>query len=156
MAIRPTVTEHMGVTVQDPMPATVAADNTGAGVGYPGYLGRGESHVTANGVPGTITSDDNYRWKGGTENLVVDIAIDGRPGRVSRLAYDSKGPAHSHSVESFDMPGSRIRPGYQSVESDGPVGSGVDLGNYLAVAMAQSTYNFPSEDLSQLRVLLGV
>lgn len=142
----------------DDTPVVIQTDGTGSqfGTNFPGVLGAGESHTTSEGVPGRQWTPEAYLWKGGTDDLVVDVQIEGAPGRVSRLAYDAQGPAHSGSVCDHSMGGARIRPGRPSIETGGPVGSGVDLGNYLAVAMAESTYNFPSEDLSQLRMLLGV
>lgn len=119
-----------------------------------GFVGAGESHVTAEGVPGDQWTPEAYAWRGGTDDLVVDQQIGGAPGRVGRLAYDSRGPAYSGSTADFLLTGRRVSPKRQTIRTGGPVGL-ADLGAYNAIALAQSTKDFPDEALSQLRVLLS-
>lgn len=159
---------HMPFVV-DPAPVVMMTDSTGNtfGDGYGQVLGAGEAHPSVqdwapNGslVPMGDLSDSYtpaaYAWRDGANGLVVNPEIGGRPGRVSRLAYDAKGPATSTSVESYAMTGQRIVPGRPDIATGGPVGASGDLGQYLAVAMAVETYDFPAQDLAQLNVLLGL
>lgn len=121
----------------------------------PGYVGVGESHVTAEGTPGVFPTPSDYFWIGaGTESTHINQEDGGKPGRVNRLAYDAKGPAYSGSTADFVMPGRRIDPGPGSVRAGGPVGLR-DYRAEAAIAMAQSTVDFPDEALAQLQVLLA-
>lgn len=160
-----------GIRLTDPAPVNVMTDDTGTtfGEGYPQVLGRGKSHVAREGAanrggemisagspgqfndsegiaPSAMLTPDASGWRPNPE-------YGGEPGRVDRLAYDVWGPAHSGTVESFRMDGSRISPGRPDIATGGPVGASVDLGQYLAVALAQSTYDFPPQDLAQLQIL---
>lgn len=160
---------HMAL-VTDNAPTVIGTDSTGDefGNGFGQVLGAGESHptgqpYTGNGslIPmGTLSEMDDtssaYAWKDGANGLNINPEIGGRPGRVGRLAYDVKGPATSTSVESYAMTGARIKPGRPDLAKGGPVGASGDLGQYLAVAVAQETYDFPPQDLAQLNVLLGL
>lgn len=160
--------DHM-IPLTDNAPTVMATDSTGTtfGDGYGQALGAGESETSLqayadNGglIPmGTLSTEQTpeaYAWRGGANGLVVNPEVGGRPGRVARLAYDSKGPATSTSVESFAMNGQRIVPGRPDIAQGGPVGASGDLGQYLAVALAQETYDFPAQDLAQLNVLMGL
>jgi hypothetical protein len=139
----------------DQVIGNVITNDDGAQAGYPGVQGQGESHVTFEGTPGELVTGDVYQWRGGSDTLFADPAIDGGPGRVSRLAFDSKGPAYSESVCSHEMAGARVKPGWSDLNKGGPVGA-ADMAAYQAVALAQGTANFPSEDLAQLSILLGI
>lgn len=167
------LTQHMN-RVTDPQPTVIATDNTGVtfGIGYPGYLGSNMSDVAVDGPAGNSPTRPSAGYPGqydgyagvapmamlrsNSAGYIPNPEYGGAPGRTDRLAYDVKGPATSTSVESFKMSGSRIRPGRADIAKGGPVGTGGDLGQYLAVAMAQSTYDFPAQDLSQLYVALGL
>ena len=159
--------------VTDGEPTVIGTDDTGLtfGSGYPGYLGDGSSHVAVehavpNGslVPAGILGEYNdsagispaHMMRSNAMGCFPNVEYGGVPGRTMRLAYDETGPAHVGTVESFAMNGARIRPGRPELARGGPVGASGDLGQYLAVAMAQSTYDFPAQDLSQLNVLLGL
>jgi hypothetical protein len=141
------------------------------GTGFPGYTGENRSRTAIDSAAGdAVHTPGGIRGEGNDSAGVVPGAMlrdnatgrfpnaefGGQPGRVSRLAYDETGPATSTSVESFAMNGARIKPGRPDLARGGPVGTGGDLGQYLAVAVAQSTYDFPAQDLAQLNVLLGV
>jgi hypothetical protein len=159
--------------VTDTTPVVIETDNTGVefGGGFPGYTGGASSHTAirsaaadADHAVGGTQGETNDSAGIGAGAMLRDNALGrfpnveygGEPGRVSRLAYDSSGPATSTSVESFAMNGARIKPGRPDLARGGPVGASGDLGQYLAVAVAQSTYDFPAQDLAQLNVLLGV
>ena len=172
MAWTADLSQNMAI-VYDGEPTVINVDHTGLafGPGFPGVLGAnvsdtaigiaapngglvpagvlGEYDDSAGINPGSVLRDNS-------SGCFPNVEYGGRPGRTSRLAYDPVGPAHSGSVESFAMTGARIRPGRPDLARGGPVGASGDLGQYLAVAMAQSTYDFPAQDLSQLNVLLGV
>ena len=120
----------------------------------PGFAGVGESHVTAEGVPGTQRTRPDYFWKGGSDATWIFQEEGGEPGRVGRLAYDAKGPAYSGSTADFGMTGARVNPDSAKVRHGGPVGQ-LDVGAYNAIAIAQSTRDFPDEALAQLQIVLG-
>lgn len=157
--------------VEDPQPTVIETDSTGLdfGAGWPGVLGEGYSQPSLEGpagvnaglIPAGILNDDerdgaimpsavqaptSSGWTANPEYL-------GTPGRIDRLATDLLGPAHVGTVESFRVDGRRVDPGRPDLIYGGPVGTGDDVGQFLAVAMAQSTYDFPAQDLSQLDVL---
>jgi len=155
------------IPLTDPAPTVIKTDDTGTTFGD-GYAVLGESVAHPAGQPaapngslvpmGVLSqaeASSAYSWRDGMNGLVVNREIGGRPGRVSRLAYDAAGPAHTGAVESFTMDGQYVEPGRPSIARGGPVGTAGDLGQYLAVAMAQETYDFPAQDLAQLNVLLG-
>jgi len=162
------------VAVQDGEPTVIMTDSSGVefGTGYPGYLGAGCAAQSVSGLAGRtaalisagrvndVPDDDTIRTtdmlRTNSSGWYPNPEYGGVAGRTSRLAFDVTGPATSTSVESFAMTGARIRPGRPDLARGGPVGASGDLGQYLAVAMAQSTYDFPAQDLSQLNVLLGV
>lgn len=162
------------IASEDREPTNIVTDDTGKTFPgtFPQVLGKGKSDVarygpanpggeqisqgvpglenTAEGIfPNAMLTPDSSGWRPNPEYA-------GQPGRVDRLATDILGPAHVGTVESFRMDGSRISPGRPDIARGGPVGAGTDLGQYLAVAMAQSTYDFPAQDLAQLNVLLGI
>ncbi len=161
---------HIVTPSWDSAPTVIATDSTGTefGTGYGGSLGDGKSHPagqpysnTGSLVPMGRTSEldgtpDSYSWFNGPAGLVVNPEIGGVAGRVSRLAYDVDGPATSTTVCNHELTGGFIRPGRPDLARGGPVGTGGDLGQYLAVALAQETYDFPAQDLAQLNVLLGL
>lgn len=151
--------ESNGRRVSDPsyMIDAVTSDETAFGDGQyaPGYVGVDESHVTAEGVPGVFPTPSAYAYKGaGTEETIINQEEGGKPGRVNRLAYDSKGPAYSGSTADFAITGRRITPTASSAPQEGPVGY-ADYRSQAAIAIAQSTKDFPDEAISQLRVMLG-
>lgn len=173
MAWNADINAHM-VFLSDGEPTVIETDNTGLdfGPGFPGYLGDGSSHVAITGAAGATRSlvpvgstgqedlyagvDPSSVLRTNSAGLTPNPEYGGVAGRVSRLAYDADGPATTTSVESFAMNGARIKPGRPDLARGGPVGASGDLGNFLAVALAQSTYDFPAQDLSQLNVLLGL
>lgn len=159
--------------VTDREPTVIQTDSSGVEFGgpYPGYLGRNNSQTAIdtaapNGslVPSGILGEQDDSGgvypgqvlRDNSAGRFPNPEYGGKPGRVSRLAYDETGPATSTSVESFAMNGSRIKPGRPDLARGGPVGASNDLGQYLAVALAQSTYDFPAQDLAQLNVSLGL
>ena len=150
-------------------PTVIRTDSTGVtfGAGYGGALGANSSHPnlsqaepTGSLIPMGHTSPASPQpsgaWFGGSGGYHPDPALGGVAGRTDRLAYDPSGPATSTQGCNHELNGNRLRPGRPSLIKGGPVGTGGDLGQYLAVAMAQSTYDFPAQDLAQLNVLLGV
>lgn len=158
------------VLVVDPQPDNVETDSTGLdfpGV-WPGVLGEGYSQPSLEGyspnggmIPsGILGEPDNYNANSASAVLrptsggwQSNREYGGMPGRIDRLATDTLGPAHVGTVESFRVFGSRISPGRPDIAKGGPVGTGDDLGGYLAVAMAQATYDFPAQEMSQLQIL---
>lgn len=156
--IRPGGTnESNGTLIRDPdylIDVVTASENFPGEVG--GFVGATESHVTAEGTPGVFDTPSAYFWRGeGTEETWIDQEQGGFPGRVNRLAYDAKGPAYSGSTANFLIDGRRISPDNPSIRQGGPVGNW-DIGNYNAIALAQSTADFPEESIAQLRVLLAI
>jgi len=173
MAWSANLMEH-GIPSSDPQPVVIETDSTGTefGRGYPGYLGAGRADQPVDG-PADSGGDIATSGMRGVGEYAASIPTSamlrtnsagyapnpeygGQAGRWDRLAYDSRGPAHSGSVESHAMNGARIKPGRPDLARGGPVGASGDLGQYLAVAMAQSTYDFPPQDLAQLNILLGI
>jgi hypothetical protein len=166
--------QQHGVWVNDPQPTNIETDSSGLdfGPGFPGVLGSGRS-ITATpeiahrpndlisfGYPGEDNDANGINplamLRSNSSGWTPNPEYGGEPGRVRRLAADIVGPAHVGTVESFAMNGARIRPGRPDIARGGPVGASNDLGQYLAVAMAASTYDFPAQDQSQLNVLLGI
>lgn len=161
------------IPVTDHTPVVIASDPDGVtfGTGYPGYLGDGSFKEAVAGPAGVTPSLVSAGYVGQMDDVAIapsdmlrntsngwapNPAYGGVPGRTNRLAFDVTGPATSTVVESFTMDGSRIKPGRPDLARGGPVGASGDLGQFLAVAMAQSTYDFPAQDLAQLNVLLGL
>jgi hypothetical protein len=173
MAWNADLAEHMP-WVNDPEPTVIETDDSGLtfGPGFPGVLGdsRGlaaQASVAwpggdqiSSGFPGESDDANGINplaaMRSNSSGLAPNPEYGGQPGRVRRLACDIDGPATTTVVESFTMNGARIRPGRPDLAHGGPVGASNDLGQYLAVAMAMSTYDFPAQDQSQLNVLLGM
>jgi hypothetical protein len=163
---------HMAPS-EDVAPRVIATDSSGVvfGRGYPGYLGDNASRTAIDtaagdtvhnpgGILGKINDSSGVpvgaMLRDNATGRFPNAEYGGEPGRVGRLAYDETGPATSTVVESFAMTGQRVKPGRPDLARGGPVGASGDLGQYLAVAVAQSTYDFPPQDLAQLNMLLGL
>jgi hypothetical protein len=164
---------HMPIVI-DAQPIVIEVDDSGTtfGGGYPGFLGEsvGESaqapyaysggEVIESGAPGLDDDSSGINplsmLRSNSLGKIANPEYTGEPGRTNRLAADFAGPATATVVESFAMNGARIRPGRPDLAKGGPVGASNDLGQYLAVAMAQSATDFPSQELSQLNVLMAL
>lgn len=161
------------VRVEDYQPTVVETDASGFDVpgDWPGYLGTDSPQPALSGyadngglIPSGILGElDNYNAIGARAVLrptsggwQSNREYGGEPGRIDRLAADLIGPAHVGTVESFRVAGSRLSPGRADLAKGGPVGTGDDLGAFLAVAMEQSTYDMPIQDESQLHVLMAL
>lgn len=165
--------QHMALVV-DPQPIVIETDDTGLvfGGGYPGYLGDARSHVATapyayaggdvvesgrQGPPDDANGiNPSSMLRSNSSGKIPNPEYGGEPGRIDRLAADMTGPATSTTVESFTINGARIRPGRPDLAKGGPVGASNDLGQYLAVAMAESITDFPSQELSQLNILMAL
>lgn len=168
--------QYQGPGSTDKIPTvTEVLDATGdLGHDWPGVLGRGTSHASQPthadpgapfGQSGNLGWDPYYAGHHPYEQLVENSAgrfpnpeYGGEPSRLNRLARDPVGPATSTTVESFRIDGQSggvVAPRRGDIAHSGPVGAS-DLGQYLVNALAQSGYDVPSAELSQLNMALGI